>query len=161
MYQTILLAYNGTREGRLALRDGAEIAKACGAATHLLAVVNTASGVSLGEGFDAGHLVGEEVARYQEILDEGVALLREHGLAAEGHLAQGEPSERIAAMARALQADLIIVGHRNRSRFARWWQGTSLSASLLEQSPCSILVTIAGEDAAPAQDPPAEPPAKT
>ncbi|HQU15810.1 MAG: hypothetical protein B7Z66_03425 [Chromatiales bacterium 21-64-14] len=155
MYQTILLAYNGTREGRLALREGAEIAKACRTATHLLAVVSATSVVSLGEGFDTGHLVSEEVARYQEILDEGVALLRGHGLTAEGHLAQGEPSERIAAMARALKADLIVVGHRNRSRFARWWQGTSLSASLLEQSPCSILVTIAGEDIARAPDAPA------
>lgn len=39
MYRTILLAYDGTREGRLALREGAMLAKAFQSHIVLLAVV--------------------------------------------------------------------------------------------------------------------------
>jgi nucleotide-binding universal stress UspA family protein len=143
MYRTILLAYDGSREGRLALREGAEVAAACRAKTCLLAVLNVAPGIAIGEGFDAGHVVERDIARYQEVLDQGVERLRNHGLAVEGRMVQGQPSERIAGVAREVGADLIVVGHRNLSRLARWWQGASVSASLLEQAPCSVLVAIA------------------
>ncbi len=153
MYRTILLAYDGSHEGRLALREGAEVAAACRAKAWLLAVLNLAPGIALGEGFDTGHVVDRDVARYRRILDEGVELLRGHGINAEGRMVQGQPSERIAATAREIGADLIVVGHRNMGRLARWWQGASVSASLLEQAPCSILVAIAADDPeTPAED---------
>ncbi|HCI98959.1 MAG TPA: universal stress protein, partial [Sulfitobacter sp.] len=37
MYRTILLAYDGTTEGRLALREGARLAQICNAEVVLLA----------------------------------------------------------------------------------------------------------------------------
>ncbi|HDK03305.1 MAG TPA: universal stress protein [Gammaproteobacteria bacterium] len=143
MYRMILLAYDGSREGRLALREGAEVAAACRAKTCLLAVLDLAPEIALGEGFDAGHAVDRDIARYREVLDQGVERLRNRGLAVEGRMVQGQPSERIADVAREIGADLVVVGHRNRSRLARWWQGASVSASLLEQAPCSVLVAIA------------------
>lgn len=143
MYRMILLAYDGSREGRLALREGAEVAAACRAKTCLLAVLDLAPEIALGEGFDAGHAVDRDIARYREILEQGVERLRNRGLAVEGRMVQGQPSERIADVAREIGADLIVVGHRNLSRLARWWQGASVSASLLEQAPCSVLVAIA------------------
>ena len=36
MFKTVLLAYDGSREGALALQEGALLAKACGAHVHLL-----------------------------------------------------------------------------------------------------------------------------
>jgi len=47
MYGKVLLAYNGSVEGRLALREGAKLAKLCGAEVFLLAVVNISSGTRL------------------------------------------------------------------------------------------------------------------
>jgi len=42
MYKKVLLAYDGSIEGRLALREGAKLAQLCGAEVFLLAVVETA-----------------------------------------------------------------------------------------------------------------------
>jgi len=39
MYHRILLAYDGSREGRTALREGALLARRYGAAVYLLSVV--------------------------------------------------------------------------------------------------------------------------
>ena len=51
MYKRILMAYNGTREGRTALFACAEIAAFGHAETHLLAVASMPSSMFLTEGF--------------------------------------------------------------------------------------------------------------
>jgi nucleotide-binding universal stress UspA family protein len=59
-----------------------------------------------------------------------------------GHLEFGDPTEEIVRLAAELPADLIVVGHkRQTSLAARWWH-SSIGATLLEQSPCSILVAV-------------------
>ena len=45
MYRTILLAYDGGRQGREALDQGAELASLCQARVYLLAVVTHELGV--------------------------------------------------------------------------------------------------------------------
>lgn len=144
-YQTILLCYDGSREGRKALIKGAELAQAMGARVHLLAVEDLASLIAQSSGF-AGEMV---YARYEEsmreILNEGVRCLQERGLEAEGHLETGLPVETIAACARRLQADLVVVGHRCRQGLSRWWKSSS-SANLLDKLSCSLLVTCSSVD---------------
>jgi len=44
MYAKILLAYDGSVDGRLALREGAKVARLCQADVFLLAVVNSSTG---------------------------------------------------------------------------------------------------------------------
>jgi nucleotide-binding universal stress UspA family protein len=52
LYKKVLLAYDGSIEGRRALREGAKLAQFCGAEVFLLAVVEISSGsVTLEGGF--------------------------------------------------------------------------------------------------------------
>lgn len=141
MYHCMLLCYDGSMAGRVALREGADLATACGAEVHLLAVLRQGAETAAAEAMCSAELFSEEARVVREILDEGVSQLSAGGLQVQGHLAVGEPVARIVEAANAAGADLIIVGHRNRSRFARWWQG-SVNSSLLESAPCSILVVV-------------------
>ncbi|MBL8317791.1 MAG: universal stress protein, partial [Burkholderiaceae bacterium] len=50
MYRTILLSYDGSREAREALRQGADLARATLAAVHLLAIIAPEQGEPLAEG---------------------------------------------------------------------------------------------------------------
>ena len=50
MYQKVLLAYDGSVEGRRALREGAKLAQLCGAEVFLLAVVENAPALATLEG---------------------------------------------------------------------------------------------------------------
>ncbi|MEJ2688180.1 MAG: universal stress protein [Gammaproteobacteria bacterium] len=145
MYHRVLLCYDGSRAGRAALREGADLARACGAEVHLLAVLRQGAETAIAEAMCPGELYSEEARVVREILDEGVAQLGAGGQQVQGHLAAGEPVDRIVDTARAVNADLIVLGHRNRSRFARWWQG-SVNASLLEAASCSILVVLDEEN---------------
>src|SRR5471032_3169779 len=75
MYKKVLLAYDGSIEGRRALREGAKLAQFCGAEVFLLAVVETASS---GAALDGGVMISmdEQYATYQESLAEGVERLK-------------------------------------------------------------------------------------
>jgi nucleotide-binding universal stress UspA family protein len=137
-YRKILLAYNGSQEGRRALLECADLAGFLGAETCLLAVASMPPSLFLTEGF----VPEEEKKRTQAILEEGIRTLRERGFNATGTLAVGEPVEEICRHAKSMTADLIVVGHNQHTSFAaRWWKG-SVGASLLDHAPCSILVAL-------------------
>lgn len=140
MYRCILLCYDGSPDGREALREGAEIAARFHAETHLLAISPVFSG---NEEIPASPSALDDNRRdYRRILDEGVAELRAAGIVASSHCSDGRPIEVIPSFARTLHADLIVLGHRHQSALARWWHG-SVGSSLVHHAPCSILVAVA------------------
>jgi nucleotide-binding universal stress UspA family protein len=140
MFRKILLCYDGTEEGRNALRAGADVALCMQAQAHLLAIIRPHSAPIVPEGFSPGWFQHEDDAA-RAILNEGVAWLTEHGLEAHGKLAFGNAIEEIVHSARELKPDLIVVGHRQRSRLARWWSEDE-DATLLERISCSLLVAV-------------------
>jgi len=141
-YQKILLAYNGSQEGKRALLESADLASFLGAEAHVLAVASMPPSLFLTEGFVPEELLEEEKKRTQTILDEGIRTLRDRGFNATGHLAVGEPVEEICRLAKSLRVDLIVLGHNQNTSFAaRWWKG-SVGASILDYAPCSMLVAM-------------------
>ena len=97
-YRKILLAYNGSQEGKRALLECADLASFLGAETHLLAVASMPPSLFLTEGFVPEELLEEEKKRTQAVLDEGIRTLRERGFNATGQLAVGEPVEEICRL---------------------------------------------------------------
>src|SRR3989440_13077967 len=141
-YQKILLAYDGSLEGKRALLETADLASFLNAQACLLAVASMPPSLFLTEGFVPEELLEEEKKRTQAILDEGIRTLRDRGFNATGQLAVGEPVEEICRLAKGLSVDLVVVGHNQNTSFAaRWWKG-SVGASPLEYSPCSILIAL-------------------
>ena len=53
----------------------------------------------------------------------------------------GKPAEQIILAAVEIEADLIIVGHRDQGTLARWLNG-SVGELILHQPPCSVLVAV-------------------
>ncbi|MFC0133513.1 universal stress protein [Massilia eurypsychrophila] len=147
MYRNILLCYDGTEEGRNALTEGADVALAMKARTHLLAILRS-TGADLAVESPGAALLFDDHHGAVRVLREGVDWLKSRRIDAEGQLVFGDPASHIATCARALGSDLIVVGHHHRSRLARWW-GEAEDALLLERAPCSILVAIAGTPAKP------------
>jgi nucleotide-binding universal stress UspA family protein len=153
MFTRILMAYNGSADGKSALLAAREIAAFTKADTHLLAVAGMPSSMFLTEGFLPEELLEEEKKRAREILDEGVAQLKEKGFSVEGHLAVGEPVEEICRLAKELACDLVVVGHSQRVTFAaRWWRG-SVGKSIIDYAPCSVLVARTRDLQKTAQEP--------
>jgi nucleotide-binding universal stress UspA family protein len=144
MYRKVLLCYDGSQEGRRALRQGADVVVCMKSDAHLLAICQSLVSSSIPEAVTP-QLVSAEDARAQGLLDEGVRWLRERGVNAQGSLEYGNAVECIAATARSVGADLIVLGHRNRGPLARWWSASD-EESLLERVSCSILVATSEEE---------------
>jgi nucleotide-binding universal stress UspA family protein len=138
MYKRILLAYDGSVEGRTALREGALLARQCGAKVFLLSVLADDATFLLAEVALAGASVRLE-DDFTEILNEGIARLKKLGFDPVAKLVRGQPAEEIGNFAREIEADLIVVGHRRQSAFDRWWSGPK-GAYLMDYTDCSLLV---------------------
>lgn len=145
MYKRILLAYDGSKSGQKALLDCRDIAQWSQATLTLIAVTPLSMQVIGVEGgiYDK-NLAEYEKEKYTGILDEGLRQLAASGYQATGEVVLGDVVDEIARYAEKIEADLIVVGHRHLDGWAaRWWRG-SVSKSLIENAPCSVLVAITG-----------------
>ena len=136
MYKKVLLAYDGSIEGRRALREGAKLAQLCRAEVFLLAVVELSS-IAIP---DAGLIfpTDEQTATYEAILAEGVERLKALGFSPTSRLETGNPGQKIAEVAEEIGAHLVVVGHRPQGPLARWFG--SVGSYLVKRLRCSVLV---------------------
>lgn len=143
MYTKVLVAYNGTPESRVALKECIRLAPGKLAEVHLLAVITPMPIVIAAEFAAAVPTVEEEQAEQramQQVLESGRAMLTEAGLNVITHLEVGEPANVIASLVDRLGIELVIVGHSRHKSFAmRWWRG-AMDAVLVEKVKCSVLV---------------------
>ena len=144
MYRKVLLCYDGSQEGRRALRQGADVVICMRSEAHLLAICQTLVSSSIPEAVTPG-LVEREDSRAQSLLDEGVQWLRDRGVTAHGSLEYGAAVDCIASTAKSVGADLIVLGHKQRGPMARWWSASD-EESLLEKVTCSILVASSPDE---------------
>lgn len=136
MYKRVLLAYDGSLEGRTALREGALLAKACHAQVFFLSVLADTTSFNLSEGFASAH----RNTRESTVFDEGVARLRQMNLNPVARMMTGEPGACIGAFATEVDADLVVVGHKRQSVLSRWWSGAAHGGYLCDQINCSLLI---------------------
>ncbi|MGY3075095.1 nucleotide-binding universal stress UspA family protein [Bradyrhizobium sp. LM6.10] len=142
MYHKILLAFDGSPDGREALAQAEKLALVCGAAVHLLAVIDPTENMLIVEAMPS--VPDNRPFVIQAVLDEGVKRLRGAGCAASGELKYGKPTDQIILSAREVDADLIVIGHRDQGTLARWLNG-SVGESILHEPPCSVLVAVKSE----------------
>ena len=149
MFQTIVLAYDGSAECRDALTDGIALATRFNARCLLLAIVPPMNPMAMSSGFIPEGLLDSDQALYNGILEAGVSRLRQAGVQATGTLKTWvDPSQAIGAFAQETGADLVVIGHHRRSTLERWWHG-SVGHHLLDHLPCSLLVSMHDEAAKP------------
>ena len=143
MYKRILLAYDGSNAGQKALLDCHDLAQWSQAELFLVAVMPLSMGwVALEGGIYSKDFEESEKKKYQSVLDDGLRRLSQSGHKASGEVVLGETVDEITRYATKVDADLLVVGHKHLDSWAqRWWRG-SISGSLIEHAPCSVLVVI-------------------
>lgn len=144
MYKTIVLAYDGSEAGQRALLDCQEIGQWSQARLHLVAVMAPPIAMVAVDAWVMNPTIDDaEKQRFQAVLDGGLERLRAAGLQAEGHVVVGNAVDEIVQVSKDVQANLIVLGHKHLDSWAeRWWRGSSVSQSLIEYAPCSVLIVI-------------------
>ena len=131
MYRKVLLAYDGSVDGRLALCEGATLARLCRGDVFLLAVVNPSTSIIMAENAVPGavQLLG---SAYGKVLAEGVQRLQAMGFHPTARLEFGDPADQIAAVAARSAPTLLSSAIAIK---ARWHGGGAVrSASAYSRS---------------------------
>ena len=147
MYKHIILAYDGSASGQKALLEIRELAHWGRPRLTLVAVVPTPMDVgSMEMGYYASTNTAAMEQQLTSQLQEGVSTLKAMGFDAQGAVLKGEVIKALTSHAEQVSADLLVVGHKHeKNLLRRWWSG-STAKSLVEESPCNVLIVVERSD---------------
>ncbi len=136
-YKKILVAYDGSETARNALVVSLKLAKADNSWIKVLAVVPPYAGDL--ELVGVSNIKATIEGPGEELLAEARDIADREGVHILSNLAQGEPFERISAIAEDENCDLIVMGRQGISHFERELMG-SVTARVIGHTSRNVLV---------------------
>jgi nucleotide-binding universal stress UspA family protein len=108
----IVIATDGSRDALTAVREGVALAQDVGAAVTFVCVRTPAESI-LGEPLCQA-AIDEELGHARRAIDEAMSVATDVGVEADYEILVGSPVEAVLAVARRVDAWLIVVGSRGR-----------------------------------------------
>ena len=147
MFNTLLIATDGSELGNKALAAGLELAKLHSAKVTIMTASDPVSSAIGAGGFgsiDAGPILIQLEARYAEeaqtILATAAGKAQSAGIAAETlYVPQHRPADAIVQTAKDLGCDTIVMGSHGRRGFERLLLG-SQAAEVLARAGTAVLI---------------------
>ena len=136
MYRKILVAYDGSAAARKAFDTAMELAKRDAAELYVLSV---AQPPEIGDDVETEAVIENSRRYHRRILAELKSLAGPKGVKTHFEVAVGHPAEQIMHQADLHGVDLIVVGSRGRSKFARLLLG-SVSKQVVQYAGRPVLV---------------------
>jgi nucleotide-binding universal stress UspA family protein len=141
----IVIGTDGSAGGHAAVEVGIELARAAGAVATIVYVRHSPLPI-LGDPYYQRAL-SVELQKGRCAVDEAAAQADEAGVGNESEVLEGDPAERILELARLREADLIVVGSRDRGALAETLLG-SVSGAIVHHADRPVLVVKLGAEAA-------------
>lgn len=136
MYRRILVGYDGSAAGRKAFDTALDLAVKDGADLYVLSVART---LDVPDDVETEAVIENSRDYHSRLLSELQPLAAAKGVKAHFEVSVGHPAEQIIFHADRLDADLIVVGDRGRSKFARLLLG-SVSRQVTEHADRPVLL---------------------
>ncbi|HTS74346.1 MAG TPA: universal stress protein [Gaiellaceae bacterium] len=133
----LIIATDGSPGAREALSTGLSLAAEAGAAVTL-AYVRQKPLPIVGDPF-YGRSLSQEMLRARTVLADASALAADYGVEAETEVLEGDAAHCVLELARARDADLIVVGSRGRGMVTGALLG-SVSSSVVHDADRPVLV---------------------
>lgn len=137
MYQTILVAVDGSDHSLRALQHAAKLARALNSRLFLVHAYPSTTDIVGYSDFTS--LVARRKEKGQEVLNTMRAGLEDPDLALEEVLLEGPEAEAVLNAAEAHEADLIVIGSRGLGAVKRWLLG-SFSQKVSHLAHCPVLL---------------------
>ena len=144
MYRTIVVGTDGSSTADKAVDVAGELARACGAAVHLVTAYRPvraaalAGAAAMSTPMPAPAWLGDdERVAAEEVVRRAGERLAQAGVSASSVARLGEPADALLAMAEEVEADLIVVGNRGMTGVRRYLLG-SVADRVAHHAPCSV-----------------------
>jgi nucleotide-binding universal stress UspA family protein len=136
MYHTILLGYDGSKASDKAFDNALGLARSHGAELYVLTVARPPE---IGDDVETEAVIENSREHHRKLLVPLRKMAAQAGVKAHFEVAIGHPAEQIMSCADQHRADLIVVGDRGRSKFARMLLG-SVSKTVVQYADRPVLV---------------------
>jgi nucleotide-binding universal stress UspA family protein len=136
VYRKILIGYDGSAAGRKAFDTALELARKDGAELY---VVSVARPLEIADDVEAEAVIENSKSHHRRLLAELRPLVAAAGVSTHFEVSVGHPAEQIIFDADRHGVDLIVVGDRGRSKFARLLLG-SVSKQVVQYAGRAVLV---------------------
>jgi nucleotide-binding universal stress UspA family protein len=137
MFNTILVADDGSEGAGKGLRLAVDLAKQGGAALHIVCVEEIPDfPETIAEVRNEKRIADRH---YRAILRRAAELAETQGVKPHSHLRTGHPVRDIVRLAHDLKADLLVIGATGHSSFYEKVLGTRADR-LVDLAPCPVLV---------------------
>lgn len=145
MYETILLATDGSDCAQTATEHAISQATAHDATIHALSVIETRTEYDGGI-VDPEKLEREQRKRAESILEDVESMARARTLEVVTSIRRGIPDREIVGYVDEHGVDLVVVGTRGRSELKRVLLGSTSEALVRELSVPIVLIPAGGDD---------------
>jgi nucleotide-binding universal stress UspA family protein len=136
VYRRILVGYDGSKAARKAVETAVQLAAKHGAELYVLAVSRPPE---IGDDVETEAIIEGSRRHHRGLLAELRGELSKAGVRAHYEVVVGHPAEQIIYHADRHGVDLIVVGDRGRSKFARLLLG-SVSRNVVHYADRPVLV---------------------
>ena len=138
MFESILLAVDGSEHGYHTAQVAADLARAMKSETLRIVVVFDKIPPYLGEP-NLQHAIDSRLAEAQAILQKAVEIVGECHAEIHTELIEGDAAESIIEVARTRNSNVIVMGSRGLGRLAGLVLG-STSQKVVSHAPCPVLI---------------------
>ena len=136
MYRRILVGYDGSASARKAFETASGLAEKDGAELFVLSVARPPE---VGDDVESEAVIENSRRYHHELLVELKPLVAAKGIRAHFEVSVGHPAEQIIFDADRHNVDLVVVGDRGRSKFAKLLLG-SVSKQVVQYADRAVLV---------------------
>src|SRR2546427_6791911 len=136
MYRKILVGYDGSDSARKAFETAVELAATHGAELYVLTVCRPPE---IGDDVETEAVIENSRCYHRGLLAELKPAVATKGVKAHFEVGVGHPAEQIIYDADRQAVDLIVVGDRGRSKFARLLLG-SVSKQVVQYAGRPVMV---------------------
>lgn len=136
MYRRIVVGYDGSAAGRKAFDAALQLAAQHGAELYVISVARPSE---VADDVETEAVIEHSRAYHRRLLAELKASVAGKAVKTHYEVAVGHPAEQIIYFADRCDADLVVVGDRGRSKFARLLLG-SVSKQVTEHAGRPVLV---------------------
>ena len=143
MFGSIVVGTDGSETAGEAVRQATDLAKAVGAAVHVVSAFEPVGNQRLREERtqvpdDMQWMVNQR-EDVEATLRTAAERIEEAGVQAETYARQGDPADAILDVAEEQNADLIVVGNKGMTGAKRFLLG-SVPNKVSHHAPCSVLI---------------------
>lgn len=132
----ILAANDGSESAKRAFQFAVELAKAFGAGVTVVSVAQPSEPPA---SVETAALLETATEHFEKDFAGFREAAKTAGVPLETGVVVGHPADQIVHQAALLEADMIVMGHRGKSRLQRWLLG-SVSKRVLSYAPCTVTV---------------------